>query len=933
MRLNQNFHYLYTKFHKISCMKKQLLLFVALILLTATAYSQQEASKPIVITATYFDISPPLRDMIKTLPSNADATWKDGVVKNFFNHERFRPVDTDDPLATDPNVQRVPGPRAPDSVQQSFDGVPNPQGYVPPDTDGDVGPNHYFQVVNCSAAIYSKTGTLLMGPFTNSSIFSGLPNNSNDGDGIVLYDEAADRWVFSQFSLPNFPNGPFFEMVAVSQTPDPTGSWYRYQFQFTDMPDYPKLGVWPDGYYMSCNRFSAGSTNYMGTGAAALNREKMLAGDASANMVFFTLPSSNEAYSLLPADCDGIFPATGTPNYFTYMNDGPDRLGMYAFHVDWVNTGSSTYTQHALLTVNAFNSNISGGIPQKNTTVKLATLSDRLMFRLQFRTFADHWSMVTSHAVNTGSNLAGMRWYELRKEGTNPWVIYQQGTYAPDNHCRWMGSVAMDSSGNMALGYSVSSTTKFPSIYYTGRMANDPLGEMTIQEGIIKEGGGSQTNTWSGNPSRWGDYSSMNVDPSEPSKFWYTQEYYQTTTGSAWKTRIGSFTLSAATSYALSGTIKYPGSTPTALAGVTVTLKNSSGTVVGTTTTNASGSYSFSNLSNGNYTLEPSTTKLWGGVTASDVLLYRKHIANISLLNGIFLASGDVNASGSLTAADVLLVKKRIGAIVNSFVVGDWLFNNVPVTINSGNVTQDFNGLCFGDANASYVPAAKGAPEGSALKAASGAFMIESVEAGTGDISIPVYATDVQNLGSFQFTLSYNPENLTFTGVDQWFPGIESVTVGNPQPGKLTFVWAADANGISIANGRLAELHFSSASAEASSVAWIDNPTIREFADYSGGIITPVLMNGGVGKTTGLETLNNDPVLVYPNPAKDFIVIRTSEMMQSLQIFNSAGQVVSTQPVNAKETRISTSDFKPGLYMIRIDTKTGQFSKSVMIEK
>jgi len=933
MSLIQNFHYLYTKFHKFYCMKKQFLLFVALILIAATTYSQQEASKPIVISATYFDISPPLRDLIKTLPSKADASWKDGVVKNFFNHERFRPVDTDDPLATDPNIQRIPGPRAPDSVQQSFDGVPNPQGYVPPDTDGDVGPNHYFQVVNCSAAIYSKTGTLLMGPFPNSSIFSGLPNNSNDGDGIVLYDEAADRWVFSQFSLPNFPNGPFFEMVAVSQTPDPTGSWYRYQFQFTDMPDYPKLGVWPDGYYMSCNRFSAGSTNYMGTGAAALNREKMLTGDASANMVYFTLPASNEAYGLLPSDCDGTFPATGTPNYFTYMNDGPDRLGMYAFHVDWVNTGSSTYTQHALLTVNAFNSNIPGGIAQKNTSVKLATLSDRLMFRLQFRTFADHFSMVTSHAVNVGSNIAGMRWYELRKEGTNPWVIYQQGTYSPDIHSRWMGSVAMDSSGNMALGYSISSTTKFPSIYYTGRMANDPLGEMTIQEGVIKEGGGSQTNTWSGTPSRWGDYSSMNVDPSEPSKFWYTQEYYQTTTGSAWKTRIGSFTLSAATSYALSGTIKYPATTPTALAGITVTLKNSAGTVLGTTTTNASGSYSFSNLSNGNYTLEPSTTKAWGGVTAADVLLYRKHIANISLLDGIFLASGDVNASGSLTAADVLLVKKRIGAIVNSFVVGDWLFNNLPVTINSGNVTQDFNGLCFGDANASYVPAAKGFPAGSALKTASGAFMVESVEPGTGDVSIPVYAADVQNLGSFQFTLSYNPEKLTFTGVDQWFPGIEGVTVGNPQPGKLTFVWAADATGISIANGRLAELHFSSVSVETSSVAWVDNPTIREFADYSGGIITPAFLNGGVGKTTGLEALNNDQVLVYPNPAKDFIVIRTNESMQGIQIFNSSGQVVSNQPVNTKETRISTSEFKPGLYMIRIDTKTSQFNRSVLIEK
>ena len=216
-------------------MKKQITLFVAFMLFAALSYSQQEASKPIVIKASYFDISPPLREMVKTFPSKADLSWKDGVVKNFLDVKRTREADTDDPLATDPNVQRSFGPSSPDSVEQSFDGVANPQGYVPPDTDGDVGPNHYFQVVNCSYAIYSKTGSLVFGPYTNSSIFAGLPNNSNDGDAIVLYDEAADRWLFSQFSLPNYPNGPFFEMVAISQTSDPTGSWYRYQFQFTGM--------------------------------------------------------------------------------------------------------------------------------------------------------------------------------------------------------------------------------------------------------------------------------------------------------------------------------------------------------------------------------------------------------------------------------------------------------------------------------------------------------------------------------------------------------------------------------------------------------------------------------------------------------------------------------------------------------------------------
>ncbi|MEI7499256.1 MAG: T9SS type A sorting domain-containing protein [Bacteroidota bacterium] len=913
-------------------MKKHIAFIVAFIMIATISFSQHEASKPIVITASYFDVSPPLRDMVKNLPPKADASWKDGVVKNFFNFKRSRSVDTDDPLATDQNVQSWFGPRAPDSLMQSFDGVSNPQGYVPPDTDGDVGPNHYFQVVNCSYAIYSKTGSLLFGPYANSSIFTGLPNNSNDGDGIVLYDEEADRWLFSQFSLPTYPNGPFWEMVAISATSDPTGIWYRYQFQFSDMPDYPKLGVWPDGYYLSVNRFASGSGNYLGTGAAALNRTKMLAGDPTANMVYFTLSASNEASSFLPSDCDGAFPTLGTPNYFTYMNDGPDRLGIWAFHVDWANTASSTFTQNALLNVNSFSSNIPGGIPQKNTTVKIDDLADRLMFRIQFRAFTDHWSMVTSHAINVGSGVAGMRWYELRKQGANPWAVYQQGTYSPDANSRWMGSIAMDASGNMALGYSISSASKFPSIYYTGRLATDPLGEMTIQEGVIKEGGGSQTNTWT-NPGRWGDYSSMSVDPSEPSKFWYTQQYYQTTHLYNWKTRIGSFNLDTPTSFSITGTIKYPGTTPISLAGISVTLKNGTGSVIGTTTTNASGSYSFSGLINGSYTLEPSTTKAWGGVTASDVLLYRKHIANVSFLDGIFLASGDVNGSGGLTAADVLVVKKRIGNIINSFSVGDWLFDNLPVTINGSNVTQNFNGLCYGDANASNVPSSKGPQQGKGLNNLSGIIAIASVDQMPGVLSIPIYATDIQDLGSFQFTLRYNPGKLSFTGVDNWFQGIESVTVGNPEPGKLTFVWAADANGISITNGKFAELHFTALSSDASSVILGDTPTSCEFARYNGEIFTPAFKNGGAGNASGLENLNNDPVLVYPNPAKDFIVLRSSEVMQGIQIFSGTGKIVYNQVMNAKESRISTSDFSSGLYMIQIDTKTGKFTRSVLIEK
>ncbi len=518
-------------------MKKIVLLF-ACIFFVNFSFSQNQASKTTVIKANYFDVSPPLRDMVKMAPEKVETSWKDGVVKNIL-HARGN-KENDNPYENDPIVQNWFGSVA-DTTIQNFDGVAGDGSMCPPDTDGDVGPNHYFQVVNVKYSIFNKSGVKLLGPSNNSTIFSGLPNNSNDGDAVVIYDEVADRWLFSQFSLPNYPNGPFYENVAISQTADPTGTWYRYQFQFTDMPDYPKIGVWPDGYYMSINRFSSGSLSYMGTGAIAMDRTKMIAGDPSATMILKTLSSSAEPYAVLPSDCDGAFPPVGTPNYFTYQNDGPDRLAIYEFHADWANPTASTYSLGINLPVNAFAGSISGGIPQKGTSVKLDAISGRIMFRLPFRKFSTHWSMVACGTVNVGSNVAGQRWYELRKEGTNPWYIYQQATYSPDNNCRWMGSIAMDTAGNIALGYSISSSTMFPSIRYTGRLATDPLNVMTIQEGGIVNGGGSQTNTWSGSPSRWGDYSAMSVDPSSPATFWYTTEYYTNMSQANWKTRIGSF--------------------------------------------------------------------------------------------------------------------------------------------------------------------------------------------------------------------------------------------------------------------------------------------------------------------------------------------------------------------------------------------------------
>jgi len=387
------------------------------------------------------------------------------------------------------------------------------------------------------------------------------------------------------------------------------------------------------------------------------------------------------------------------------------------------------------------------------------------------------------------------------------------------------------------------------------------------------------------------------------------------------------------TGFNLNGTITYANTAQTQLSGIVVALKNSSGTVIATTTTNATGGYTFNGLQNGNYTLAPSTTKTWGGVTALDVLLFKKHIANIAFLNGIFLTSGDVNASGGLTAADVLLIKKRIAFVTNSFVVGDWLFNNLPITINGGNQTQNFNGLCYGDANGSFIPSEKGLQVADQMKNISGALTIGSGDIQTGKMVVPVYAAEIANLGSFQFTLTYDAAKLTFAGADHWYRGIENVVVGNPQPGKLTFVWAADGIGIALANQKLVELYFTVQSADVPVIAWSDFPTKREFADFEGAEFTPAFTNGALGPLAGVGNHNSDQLVVYPNPARDFIVVKSNEDLQSVKIFNNLGELVFNKAVTTKEFRISTTGFTAGLYLVQIDTKGERISRSVVVEK
>jgi hypothetical protein len=445
----------------------------------------------------------------------------------------------------------------------NFDGVNNVNGVLPPDTNGDVGPNHYMQWVNLSFAIYSKNGTLLYGPAAGNTLwsgFGGVCQSRNDGDPIVQYDHLADRWMVSQFAVPGSTSG-YHQCIAVSQTGDPTGAWYRYDFLWsnTNMNDYPHFGVWPDGYYMAVHEFANAAT-WAGQGVAVFERDKMLLGQ-TARMVKFNLYSTDPNMGgMLPSDLDGPAPAPGTPNYFVEPDDNAggfsqDQIQIWAFHVDWANTANSTFTRVTTLATAAFDSNMCNGartcIPQQGTTAKLDAIADRAMYRAQYRSFGGYETIVMNHTVDANSaDRAGIRWYELRNTGGAGWGINQQSTFSPDATHRWMGSVAMNGSGDIAIGYSASSSTMYPAIRYTGRLAGDPLNSMTQGEGTLMAGTGAQTHT----AARWGDYSMLAVDPTDDCTFWFTSEYVQTTGSAPWRTRIGSFKLANCTP---------PGPTPT----------------------------------------------------------------------------------------------------------------------------------------------------------------------------------------------------------------------------------------------------------------------------------------------------------------------------------------------------------------------------------
>jgi N-acetylneuraminic acid mutarotase len=619
---------------RISVVGFALALLVGAPMSTAAQDPQAPQVGPDVKSAVKFDTSPALR----TIKPDRAAMKQAKKAAAALNRHAVPHGTSDSAKSDTAKVQSGNGvvTNAMPDFGQNFEGVGNVNGVLPPDTQGDVGPNHYVQMINLSFAVYNKQGQLLMGPLPNTAIwqgFGGVCETFNGGDPITMYDEAADRWFMSQLAYPGGAQG-FHACIAVSATPDPTGAYHRYDFVYSQtlLNDYPKFGIWNDAYYMTANDFLNGQS-FAGVGVQAYERDKMIAGQPAQVVTFHVGDSSGIYGNLLPADAEGqhlgFSPPAGAPAPFIQFDDDAwgfsptDRLLMWDFHVDWANPGSSTFgvgASHApnrFLETAPFDSNLCNYarscIPQPQTSVGLDAFGDRLINRLAYRNFGGTQGMALNHAVDAdGTDHAGLRWYQLTNSGSG-WSIGQQGTYAPDANHRWMGSAALDASGDLAIGYSVSSSSKFPSIFTAGRLAGDPAGQLSQGEKEMTAGGGSQTHGLS----RWGDYAALQLDPNDGCTYWFTTEYLQTTSVADWHTRIGSF--------------KFPSCTAGPHGNITGTVTNSSnnqpiaGAIVstsnGSTTTDSQGHYTLT-LPVGTYDVTISAfgfnTKTTPGVQVTD---------------------------------------------------------------------------------------------------------------------------------------------------------------------------------------------------------------------------------------------------------------------------------------------------------------------------
>ena len=617
----------------------------------------------------------------------------------------------------------------------SFPGVGNGDyGFVPnaapPDTNMAVGATQVVQWVNESFAVFSKGGTLLAGPTAGNTVFQALGATHpcavhNDGDPIAQYDKLANRWILTQFSVTSGSSQGYWQCVAVSQTSDATGAYNVYAFNYGTVQfiDYPKLGVWNTAYLITYNVFNNGQT-FAGPKLCAFDRSSMLAG-AAATQICFQL--STAFGGVLPSDIDGTTPPPASSTGF-FVDFGTNDLELWQIsNINFTN-GTATLTGPTTIPVAAFSPACNGGgtcIPQLGTNQQLDSLADRLMYRLAYRNFGDHEALVVNHSITSGTSVA-VRWYELRSP-TAP-TLFQQGTFAPDANFRWMGSMAMDHAGNIAVGYSVSSSSLNPGIRFTGRAPSDPVGTLG-RELTITNGGGSQN----GGLNRWGDYSAMSVDPVDDCTMWYTTEYEKVSGSFNWSTTIANFKFSTCGNpdYSVSATP----------ASQTVTQGNS--TTYTVTVTPTGGFTGTVNLSASGLPANASASFNPPSVTTSGSSTMTVTTASTTPTGSFPLTITGTSGTTTHTASVTL--------VVNAPVVGDFSISATPAsaTVTAGNgtsYTATVTGSGGFNSNVSF--SASGLPAG-----ASASFNPTSVT-GSGSSTMSVTTSTTTPAGTYTLTIT-----------------------------------------------------------------------------------------------------------------------------------------------------------------------------------
>ena len=515
--------------------RKNIFTCLFIILLAGVVNAQDSFTATEFIQGTYMGTTVPLRDF-PTTEYDATSPKTMTIVEN---KSRINEKVNQNALPyndINTNAQDKVGGIFSYALEQNFVGFDN-TGFTPPDPSGAAGPDHYVHAVNSSVKIFDKTGNLLAGP-TSLGAFLGI--GSNSGDPIILYDQLADRYFVSEFG--SVGNGL---AIGVSVTNDPTGEYHVYQYSFDSFPDYPHYSIWPDAYYLTANKGGANKVY-------AIERDVILAGGPDPQIIGFPLPGNaanpNTVLSPEPANLTGVDYPDDLPGYIVYLQDDGwsgityDHLKIWEIDVDFDNPTSSTISSPLEIPTDPFNAYFApfgaGDVAQPGTGQKIDMITGVISYAANYRSFGTHNSWVITFNDNVDGTNAGVRWIELRNDATNPWEIFQEGTYAPaDDNSRFMGSAAMDAAGNIGLAFNIASATLPAGIRYTGRYDGDALGEMTIAETTIVDGVGVQTTT-----NRFGDYSHLTMDPNNFT-FWHTAEYFSA--NNQWRTQVASFSLSS----------------------------------------------------------------------------------------------------------------------------------------------------------------------------------------------------------------------------------------------------------------------------------------------------------------------------------------------------------------------------------------------------